>query len=130
MIIDITNEVYSNLKIQLSPTTVLQNFPSTTPVFPCVVIEELVNTSHLDSRDTGGEKYNNVTFEINIFSNTQNKITQVKSIRNQIDVIMADSYGMTRTFSNPVPNFADTNIYRYTLRYTFTIDADKVIHKG
>lgn len=129
MIIDVTNEVLTNLKNTLVGVEVLATYPSTTPKFPCVIVEEISNITDIETIDTNGENHSIVSIEINIFSNTQNKTTQVKSIRDSIDSIMSGTYRMTRGFTGTTPNFLDDNIYRYTLRYTFTIDNNKQIFR-
>jgi len=129
LIVDITNEVLTNLKTTLEDVTVLTAYPSTTPKFPCVIVEEMSNNSYELSIDSAGQHHNEVSFEINIFSNARNKMTQVKSIRNLVDAIMADEYRMTRDFSGATPNFLDNDIYRYTMRYSCVLDNDKVIYR-
>lgn len=130
MIVDITNEIYTKLDSELSNVTVLPDYPSTTPIFPCVVIKEMANTQHIDTIDSSGSQHCDITIEINIFSNAENKRTQAKGIRDEIDSIMDGMYGMNREHSGEVPNYSDTNIYRYVLRYSGVIDKNKKIHRG
>lgn len=129
MIIDITNEVLTNLKNTLTDVTVLSSYPSTVPQFPCITVQELPNTTDPTTIDTSGEHYCDAGIEINIYSNAPNKSTQAKNIRNRIDTIMSGTYRMTREFSDEVPNYVDTDIYRYILRYTFVIDENKQIYR-
>lgn len=129
MIVDITNEIYTTLKNSLTGITVLATYPATTPKFPCVIVEEISNNTNTASIDTSGEKYNDVSIEINIFSQAKDKISEAKLIRNQIDSIMSGSYRMDRVFSNVVPNYIDTNVYRYVLRYECTVNSNKQIHR-
>lgn len=129
MIVDITNEVYTNIKTTITNATVLPSYPSGDPTFPLITVDELINTTNQNTIDTNGEKYNDVTFEINIFSNSPTKVTEVKLFRGQVDEIMSGQYRMTRGFSGQTPNVMDTNIYRYTLRYTCTIDQNKMIFR-
>lgn len=129
MIIDITNEVYTNIKNQLTPVTVLSTYPSTPPSFPCIIIEEMSNISIGSTIDTAGEHYNEVTLEVNIFSDSQYKVSEVKDLRNRIDSILSDQYKMGRDYSGTIPNFLDSNIYRYVLRYSFIIDENKRIYR-
>lgn len=129
MIIDVTNELYTELKNTLTGITVLPSYPDTTPSFPCVTIEEFSNETSANHVDTAGEKFNDVSLEINIFTNTETKIYDAKQIRNSIDAILGDKYRMLRTFSNTVPNYADRSIYRYTLRYDFSVDSNRMIYK-
>ena len=82
MIVEIDNEVFTALKTKLSgKATVLGEYPETQPTFPCVVFTEMSNNSYENSVDSSGENHNEVSFQIDIFSNAQNKRTQVKSLR-------------------------------------------------
>lgn len=129
MIIDITNEVLTKIKTTLTGVTILTSYPSTVPIFPCVVIEESSNIINAVTVDSSGETHNDITFEINIFSNAPSKVTEAKLIRNQIDAIMSEFYGMDRDYSGSIPNFMDGDVYRYTLRYSFTISTNKTIYR-
>lgn len=130
MIVDITNEVYTELKNQLVGITVLTGFPETQPNFPCVTIEENSNTIRPDTIDTSGEKHNVVRLDINIFTNSKTKMQDAKNIRNSIDEILSGTYRMNRDFSDVIHNYADSSLYRYVMRYSFTIDNNKTIYRG
>lgn len=128
--VDVTNEIMSYVKTAVGSTVdVLSEYPSSTPKFPCVVFNEFSNVSHTETIDSSGEKYSDVSLQIDIFSNTQDKISVVKDLRNKIDTVLAGTYRMTRAFSGTTPNYADTNIYRYTLRYNFLVDNTKKIYR-
>lgn len=129
MIIDISNEVLTEIKNSLSKVDVYLEYPQKTPKFPCVTFRDNGNTTHLDSVDTSGETHNEVSFEINIFSNGRNKVTQAKAIRDTIDGIMAGTYNMQRDFADQVPNFANDEIFRYILRYSCVVDKTKRIYR-
>ena len=129
MIVDITNEVYTNLKDNITNAVVLKAYPSTNPTFPCVTIEEISNTTNPNTIDTDGEQYNDISFEINIFSDGTVKLSEAMNVRKQVDDIMSGQYRMSRGFSGVVPNFLDTNVQRYTLRYTCTISSNKKIYR-
>lgn len=129
MIIDIGNEVFTKLKNDISGATVLGDYPATEPNFPCIIFSELSNNTVVDSVDSSGENHNEVGFEVNIFSNAHNKKTIVKGLRKEVDDIMSGYYNMNRDFSDPTPNFSDTDIYRYTLRYSCVVDENKVIFR-
>lgn len=130
MIVDVFTEVYTTLKTALTSATVLSAYPETTPVFPCVIVEETANTTDPESINTSGEQYNDITFTIDIFSNSETKFAETRQLRKSIDDIMSGSYRMTRTFSSNVPNFIDMNVNRHTLRYSFKINSSKQIHRG
>ena len=130
MIIDIFSEVFTNIKQTLSDINVISSYPKTIPVFPCVVVDDKGNTTNIRSVDSSGETHNDGVFEIQIFSNTSNASTEIRSIRNRVDAIMSDEYGMNRTLSDYIPNYADLDVSRYILRYSFTIDKTKQIFRG
>ncbi len=130
MIVDISNEVLTDIKTTLTGVKVLSEYPSTEPTFPCVVFSEMSNNSYIQSKDSAGQHHSLVSFEINIFSNEENKISQVKDIRNRIDSIMSTKYNMFREFSGTIPNFLDNNIYRYILRYSCLIDSNRKVYRG
>jgi len=129
MIIDIGNEVYTNLKASLVGITTFTAYPDTEPTFPCVVFSELTNTSNESTVDSGGEKYNDISFEVNIFSSSHAKLTEIKTIRKLVDDVMSSGYRMNRSFANPTPNYLDTSVERYTLRYDFTVDENKKVYR-
>lgn len=129
MIVDITNEIYTILKQNIGSATVLSSYPDITPTFPCIIIEEISNTDNYDSVDSGGSNHSAVSLEINIFSNAQNKITEAKNLRNQVDAILSDTYGMTRNYSGTIPNFTDASLYRYVMRYSFLVDENRTIYR-
>ena len=129
MIVDIFNEVLSVVKTHVSPIKVLSHYPETTPEFPCVIMEEGSNTANFGTTDTSGEKFNNQTFEINIFTIGSEKVSTAKGIRNKVDSIMSDQYGMNRDYSGTIPSFLDNNIYRWVLRYSCVVDKDKKLYR-
>ena len=129
MIIDITNEIFTSLKTLLTGVTVLPAYPSTAPEFPCVVVLEHYNQTKSDCVDTSGETVNDVSLEINIFTIGDTKMSDAKTFRNSVDNLLAGTYRMARVFSQEVPNYLDTNVYRYMLRYEFSVDINRTIYK-
>jgi len=129
MIVDITNEVLTKLKTELTPIQVLAEYPDTVSDFPCVTISELSNTGDILSKDSGGFNYSIVSLEINVFTTGATRKSKAKEIRNDIDAILSDEYGMLRDFGGQTPNF-DTNVYRYTLRYTGRVNEERKIFRG
>ena len=129
MIIDVSNEIYTKLKTEIINCQVSLDNPPDTPVFPCLTFTEMSNTTNATSVDTSGEKHNIVTLEINIFTTGDTKLADMKRIRSEVDSIMSDYYGMNRSSSSAIPNYSDTNIYRYVLRYDFIIDMKKTIYR-
>lgn len=128
MIYDITNEIYTVIKTAMPDITVLQDYPNTTPVFPCVVVSDIGYTTDTDSIDSSGEFVNMGGINFAIFSNNSNRRTECKTIRNRIDAIIS-SYKMERTLDDEVPNFADTTVYQRLLGYAFKIDKHGIIYR-
>lgn len=129
MIIDITNQMRSEIKSLLPEADVTTKFQEDTPVFPVVTVDELSNDTVMESFDTAGEHHNDVVLEIEIFTTGGTKMNQSFMIRQKIDGLLSGTYRMRRVFSSATPNFADTNVYRYTLRYAFKIDENKTIYR-
>lgn len=129
MIIDITNEVFTNLKTNITNATLLTSYPNTTPTFPCITFEEISNNVDKLSVDTTGEHVNELSFEINIYTEGDNKMSVAKGFRKSADDILSDSYGMRRDFSSAIPNYLDEHIYKYTMRYSCNIDSNKTIYR-
>lgn len=130
MLIDITNELYSRLKSELVEVKVVTSYPKTTNDFPIVTFEEIDNSNIKRTKDSGGFQHSEISFEINIFTTGTSQMTSAKKIRNQIDGILSDEYGMARNVSRPTPNFLNGDIYRYTMRYSAIIDKNKILYRG
>lgn len=130
MIVDITNEVLSAIKTALSTIPVLTSYPDTTPTFPLVTFEDLGNEVVVDTIDTSGENHNQVSFEINIFTNNSTKVSDARTIRNTIDGVMSGTYRMNRDLSQPTPNYLDNKVYRLQMRYSCKVDSNKKIYRG
>lgn len=129
MIVDIYNEAYTKLKQDLAPITVLNEYPETEPVFSCVIFSELHNTNYVKTSDSGGDKHSAVSFEVNIFTTQPNKISKSRKIRNDVDTVLADFYGMNRDYAGTIPSFLNNNLYRHTMRYSFVIDKNKRLYR-
>lgn len=132
MIIDLYNELYTELSDM--GLNVLTSFPDSkldeTPEFPCVVFKEMYNHSDTDNtRDSDGEKYNIIYFELQIFTQGTNKRSSAATIRGTIDGMFSDKYGMYRNYADEVPNYIDREIYRYALRYECKVDTNKIIYR-
>ena len=130
MIVDITNEILSNLKNELVGVEVLSYYQNTTSSFPTVVIEEIDNSAHTQSKDSGGFKHSNLAFSIEIYTTGSKRMSQAKQLRNEIDAIMSEQYGMTRGQPIVIPNYLDNSVHRYKLTYTGVIDKNKKIYRG
>jgi hypothetical protein len=78
-----------------------------------------------ESRQTAQniENYSIVDYQLDAYSNkTSGKKTEAKSIVEFADEFLRSNYNMVRTVMNPVENYEDATIFRYTARYRVVID--------
>lgn len=129
MIVDITNEILTEVKNALVGINVLAPYPELVIEPPTVTIEEKLNNTYIPTIDSSGQNHSQITIEINIFTNGSTRINDAKAIRNDIDAIVSDDFGLTRMFSDTIPNFADKSIYRYIMRYDCVVDKNKKIYR-
>ena len=132
--IDIENELYTELA-----SILYTEFPGIfvtgevvvkPPSFPTVSIIEQSNTT-LTTTLTQKLEENHaiVMYQIEVFSNkVTGKKSECKAILSVIDKIMQE-FNFTRGFSNPVINFADTNIYRIVTRYQAIAGKDNKMYR-
>lgn len=133
--IDIENQVYSKLREELLvdyPNIYMpQAYTPQVSTFPCVIVEEKTNLPNLSTITTHNtENYSDLMYEINIYTNSQTKKTDAKAIRDKINDIMMNYFGMERNYCSNVPNLVDSSIYRIVLRYTCKVDTEtQVIYR-
>lgn len=132
--IDIESQVFtrvsSGLKSLFTGIFTTGEYVKSPPKFPAVSLVEMDNaTSTTHQTNEHCEKYSNVTYELNVYSNkTAGKKTESKKILAAADEIMRNM-GFTRTFMNPVQNFEDAAIYRIVARYVGTVGDDQTIYR-
>ena len=129
MIVTVENEIFNAIYIACPTAKVIKGNPNIAPTFPCITFIEKINTINEQTVDTSGEFANDITYEINIFSDSETPISECNSFRSAIDNIMSGQYGMRRTFSDEVPNWEDKSIYRYILRYQCIVDKNNKIYR-
>lgn len=128
MIIDITNNILTDIKMQLPEVNVITSFQSSVSKFPTILVEEIDNSHHTQSKDSGGFQHSNIGISIEIYTNGSRRMSNAKDIRNRVDVILVDKYGMTRSTPTVIPNFLDDAIYRYKIIYSGVISKNKTIY--
>ena len=85
--------------------------------FPCVNMWESGNSVNAMYEDTSAlDDYVNVTYAIQVYTNTPTKKLDAKAIANEIDTIMT-RYRFRRSLFSQVPNI-DRTIYRIEMRYS------------
>lgn len=118
--------VYETLKEYLKNYSVYDPIVKTTPSgseYPLVVVEEVDNFIK-DRTAYGNESTSMMCIEVNVYadkktvSNTKSVAgrTIAREIRNHVETVLGDFFGMVRVSSRPTPNI-DTTLYRYTMRY-------------
>lgn len=127
MIVDITSEIITDLMTEMPTMNIRNAFPNDVPKFPLVVVQEISNTADTISKDTSGFHYSSVSIQIDIFTNSDYRETEAKTIRDTIDGVLSDEYGLERDFSGNTPN-EDTNVYRYTMRFSGLVNNNRVIY--
>lgn len=131
--IDIENEVMTLIYDAVHPTYDTMKFESTLNLspstFPCVCVEEIDNVVRQSESDSGSnERYVNVTYEINIFTNdVSGKKAAAKNIFALIDRAMI-SRGFNRTTSQPTSLDNGTK-YRMLVRYQASVSENKTIYR-
>lgn len=129
MIVGIENEIFTKLDTELPDALVIGNYDESADTFPRVVFHELINTAGQDTRDSDGEKYNQQSFNVEIYTVGNRKKSDANNIRLKVDEILSGFYNLERDFSESLPNFMDRNIYRYVMRYSCMVDKNKVIYR-
>ena len=119
--IDIENTVFNivatALRANYQDIKVYGEYVPESADFPCVAIWESDNSIVAEHEDTSAlDDYVNVTYSVQVFTNTPTKKLDGKEIAKFIDDIMV-GLRFRRSLMSQVPN-VDRTIYRYELRYT------------
>lgn len=128
--IDITNIILTRLRDELDGVLVVSNYQSNAPKFPIVTVEELSNSVYTRTRDSGGNHHSSIGYMIDIYTKGNGRVSQSKRIRNEIDKLISEEFGLIRVSTNVVPNFLDESIYRYRINYDGVISNDMIIYRG
>lgn len=130
--IDIESEVMTIIYNAVQPSYPEAKFESTLNLspseFPCVCVEELDNTTRKSSIDSSStERYANVAYEINIYTNNSSgKKAVAKDILSLIDRAMF-LHGFERYSKTPMSLDEGTK-YRMIVRYQCAVSADKKVY--
>lgn len=128
--IDVFTDIYDKLRTRLKTINVgiSTGYQISQSVFPHVTIDELSNIIDFGTLETDGVYADNVSIEINIYSNSKTPRKEIKPIIEIIDNYLTNELGTNRNFTQNTPNY-DSNIYRYTMRYNFIIDKNLTIYR-
>ena len=127
MIANLTAKIFdpiaTALREQFDGIYVTGEYVDAPPQFPAVSIIEADNyldTEKISSK--ANEEYSIVMYEVEVFTNLQSgKQMQAREILEFIDAILYD-LNFIRLSAMPVPNMANTSIYRLVARYRAETD--------
>lgn len=119
---EIKNEIFTRLKsavtAQVPGCMVSGEYRGTPSGFPAVTLEEKNNTVLAETSEASLiQTAVSLMYEINVYTNTVGyREDEARELMLLCDTVMS-GLGFTRTMASPVPNLADSTIYRMTARY-------------
>lgn len=122
--IDIENYVYTQVRTAVKAFKPLASVSGTytdiPPSFPHVSIEETDSYSLADRLSTSDREYAaNVTYTVNIYTNTATAKTDAKALAAVVNDAFSD-LGFARSMKQEMPNI-DRTIYRLIMRFQATV---------
>lgn len=127
MIANLTAKIFdpiaTALREQFDGIYVTGEYVDAPPQFPAVSIIEADNYLDFEKMSSKtDEEYSIVMYEVEVFTNLKSgKQKQAREILEFIDAILYD-LNFTRLSAMPVPNMANTSIYRLVARYRAETD--------
>lgn len=117
--------IFNALREEFDGIYVTGEYTPAPPSFPAVSIIEADNYTDTDTLSTApDEEYSIVMFEVEVYTNLERgKKQQAREILAFIDAILYD-LNFTRLSMTPVPNMANTSIYRLVARYRAETDGN------
>ena len=113
----IFNKVATTLRTNHDGIAVYGEYVAEPASFPCVNMWESNNSVDMMHEDTSAlDDYVNVTYTVQIFTNSSTKKLDAKELADEIDGIMTE-FRFRRNLLSQVPNI-DRTIYRIELRYS------------
>ncbi len=119
---EIKNEIFTRLRgaiiTEFPECFVTGEYQESIKTFPAVTFEEKSNTVYQQTSTDVVENAANLMYEVNVYTNTIGyREDDAREIMLFINEFMS-SLGFTRTMLSPIPNLADSTIYRLTARYS------------
>lgn len=128
MIVDIEQELYTLLKTNIE-YKITDMYPTSITSTPIIVISEYTNNTNLETIDSAGEQTNIVYITLELFCSGNKAKSIIGDMTNKIDTLLT-GLNFTRVSNQYVTNFADRNVVRKVLRYTFIVDKNKKVYRG
>lgn len=131
--VDIESQVYTRVANAIKaryPKCKCQSMTVLAPTqFPFVCLEEADNYAYRATNDSGDEKFSQVMYECNIFSNSPTKSkSECKAIQAIVDTEMA-AMGFLRITRQPMPMTGEPVTYRLVSRYRGVVGNDETIYR-
>ncbi len=98
--------------------------------FPLVIIKETRDILYDENLDKTDQRFR-IGYEIEIYAMDKNKTakqTIAKELKNLINDVFDEHYGMNRRFNREISNI-DTDVYRWKMRFEAKIDENKRIYR-
>lgn len=125
---EIFNTVATNLRLLYPGVIVKGEYVATPAQFPCVTIDETKNIpTHLDSAVRN--KYADVQYRVQVFSNAENKRSQARAIYSAVDEMLMGMGLYCKTYTT-TPAIYNSEIYSITATYEGVIDRNGVIYRN
>lgn len=126
--VQVSNQIFNDLKAEVEkfyPTAKVQkDYQGVSASFPTVTFYEIDNIEFSHTLDYT-ERKSSITFQIDIYMTGGARETVSRQIADRVSKVMEGKWHMKREYSRPTVNI-DTNVYRYTMRYSFKIDEDSL----
>ena len=127
---DIFDAVADKLRLKYEGIYVTGDVSFSPARFPAVSVVEKSNSVVSSMRTNVIENAALLMYEVNVYSN---KIGYNKMEAKEILAVVDDVFsglGFTRTYSNPVQNLEDKDVFRIVARYQATVDKDLWIYQN
>jgi hypothetical protein len=123
MYVDLFPQLYQAVKTAVAtshPSAVVSDdYSPVVASFPHVTMLRLSNDETAHTLNYQESEFK-IGYEIQIYTTGGAKTTTASSILSAVDSVLAGTYRLRRSSARPVPNSADTRIYRYVAVYEGT----------
>lgn len=124
---DLKPDIITAIKNAEPTLKIYGSYPFKKPTFPCVIYERLNNTTYEETHDTAGNHHNEVSFQLNIYSNSESG-SELERLSNLIDNEMM-KFGFNRGYASEMGDMMFQNVRRFVLRYNYVLDENKKIYR-
>jgi len=129
--IDYEVKIFNRVHADAAPLCARNRFVSTTiteplTAFPAGSLIEMDNaTARAFQSSTPVENYSIITYQLEVFATSKSECRKVFAAADGAMIAM----NFNRISGNYVPNFGDTNVFRYVARYEAMVDKDGNLYR-